>query len=89
MNFFDQNQISEGKVSATITSFVDLSKEQEVEIIKKICEVFEVDDVDINKKLDKSILGGYIIKVGDTIIDCSTKNKLNDLQDHLLRSTAL
>jgi|TARA_B100001094_G_scaffold44481_1_gene39258 F-type H+-transporting ATPase subunit delta len=87
--FFDQNQISEGKVSATITSFVDLSKEQEVEIIKKICEVFEVDDVDINKKLDKSILGGYIIKVGDTIIDCSTKNKLNDLQDHLLRSTAL
>ena len=87
--FFNQNQISEGKVSATITSFVDLTKQQEEQITKKICDVFQVEDVDITKKIDQSILGGYIIKVGDTIIDCSTKNKLNDLQDHLLRSTAL
>jgi F-type H+-transporting ATPase subunit delta len=87
--FLNQNQISEGRVSATITSFVDLTKQQEEQITKKICDVFQVDDVDINKKIDQSILGGYIIKVGDTIIDCSTKNKLNDLQDHLLRSTAI
>lgn len=87
--FLNQNQISEGRVSATITSFVDLTKQQVEQITKKICDVFQVDDVDINKKIDRSILGGYIIKVGDTIIDCSTKNKLNDLQDHLLRSTAI
>tara|TARA_B100001142_G_scaffold98574_1_gene100538 strand:+ start:637 stop:1179 length:543 start_codon:yes stop_codon:yes gene_type:complete len=87
--FLSQNQISEGRVSATITSFVDLTKQQEEQITKKICDVFQVDDVDIDKLIDKSILGGYIIKVGDTIIDCSTKNKLSDLQDHLLRSTAL
>ncbi|MEC7838207.1 MAG: ATP synthase F1 subunit delta [Chloroflexota bacterium] len=87
--FFDQNQISEGKVTATITSFVSLTKSQKEEITKKICEVFQVDNVEIYEKLDKSIMGGYIIKVGDTIIDCSTKNKLNDLQDHLLRSNAI
>ena len=58
-------------------------------ITRKICEVFKVDDVEISENLDKSILGGYIIKVGDTIIDCSTKNKLNDLENHLLRSTTL
>jgi ATP synthase F1 delta subunit len=62
--FFDQNQISEGKVSATITSFVDLSKEQEVEIIKKICEVFEVDDVDINKKIRQIYSWGIHHKSG-------------------------
>ena len=73
--FFDQNQISEGKVTATITSFVSLTKSQKEEITKKICEVFQVDNVEIYEKLDKSIMGGYIIKVGDTIIDCSTKNK--------------
>ncbi|MQG19556.1 MAG: hypothetical protein FI676_00120, partial [SAR202 cluster bacterium] len=50
---------------------------------------FKVDDVEISENLDKSILGGYIIKVGDTIIDCSTKNKLNGLENHLLRSTTL
>ncbi|MED5283747.1 MAG: ATP synthase F1 subunit delta [Chloroflexota bacterium] len=87
--FFDQNQISEGKVSATVTSFVKLKVSQKNEITRKICEVFKVDDVEISENLDKSILGGYIIKVGDTIIDCSTKNKLNDLENHLLRSTTL
>ena len=87
--FFDQNQISEGKVSATVTSFVKLTAFQKDEITKKICDVFKVDDVEISENLDKSILGGYIIKVGDTIIDCSTKNKLNGLENHLLRSTTL
>ncbi len=87
--YLEQNQISEGKVTATITSFVDLNKSQKEEITKIICEIFQVDNVEIYEKLDKSILGGYIIKVGDTIIDCSTKNKLNGLQDHLLRSNAL
>ncbi|MBL07206.1 MAG: ATP synthase F1 subunit delta [SAR202 cluster bacterium] len=87
--FFDQNQISEGKVSAIVTSFVKLTVAQKDEITKKICDVFKVDDVEISENLDKSILGGYIIKVGDTIIDCSTKNKLNGLENHLLRSTTL
>ena len=87
--FFDQNQISEGKVSAIVTSFVKLTISQKDEITKKICDVFKVDDVEISENLDKSILGGYIIKVGDTIIDCSTKNKLNGLENHLLRSTTL
>lgn len=87
--YLEQNQVSEGKVTATITSFVDLNKSQKEEITKIICEIFQVDNVEIYEKLDKSILGGYIIKVGDTIIDCSTKNKLNGLQDHLLRSNAL
>ncbi len=71
--YLEQNQISEGKVTATITSFVDLNKSQKEEITKIICEIFQVDNVEIYEKLDKSILGGYIIKVGDTIIDCSTK----------------
>ena len=87
--FFDQNQTSEGKVSAIVTSFVKLTVSQKDEITKKICDVFKVDDVEISENLDKSILGGYIIKVGDTIIDCSTKNKLNGLENHLLRSTTL
>ena len=89
VEYLEQNQVSEGKVTATITSFVDLNKSQKEEITKIICEIFQVDNVEIYEKLDKSILGGYIIKVGDTIIDCSTKNKLNGLQDHLLRSNAL
>ena len=39
--FFDQNQISEGKVSATVTSFVKLTASQKDEITKKICDALK------------------------------------------------
>ena len=50
---------------------------------------FEVNEVEIIEHKDESIIGGFIIKVGDTIIDSSTKNKLNGLEKYLLRSTTL
>jgi F-type H+-transporting ATPase subunit delta len=56
-------------------------------LIEKICNIFNVTDVEIIENIDESILGGFIIRVGDTIIDSSTKNKLNELEKHLLKST--
>ena len=55
----------------------------------KICNIFNVKDVEIVENIDESILGGFIIKVGDTIIDSSTKNKLIELEKHLLKSTTV
>ncbi|MDG2101165.1 MAG: ATP synthase F1 subunit delta [Dehalococcoidales bacterium] len=85
--FYDQNQILKGKVSATITSSIKLSNDQKKMLIEKICNIFNVTDVEIIENIDESILGGFIIRVGDTIIDSSTKNKLNELEKHLLKST--
>lgn len=85
--FYDQNKILKGKVSATITSSIKLSNDQNKMLIEKICNVFNVTNVEIIENIDESILGGFIIRVGDTIIDSSTKNKLNELEKHLLKST--
>ena len=87
--FLDQNKILLGKVSASVTSSVKLSDNQKKLLKEKICEIFDVTDVDIKEHNDQSIIGGFIIKVGDTIIDSSTQNKLNGLEKHLLRSTTL
>ena len=87
--FLDQNKILLGKVSASVTSSVKLSDNQKKLLKEKICEIFDVTDVDIKEHNDESIIGGFIIKVGDTIIDSSTQNKLNGLEKHLLRSTTL
>ena len=87
--FFDQNKILEGKVLANITTSVKLDRTQKDLLTKKICDIFEVNEVEIIEHKDESIIGGFIIKVGDTIIDSSTKNKLNGLEKYLLRSTTL
>ena len=87
--FYDQNQILKGKVSATVTSSIKLVDDQKKMFIEKICNIFNVKDVEIVENIDESILGGFIIKVGDTIIDSSTKNKLIELEKHLLKSTTV
>ncbi len=38
----------------------------------------------INKNVDKNILGGIVIRIGDKLIDGSTKNKINLLNEQLI-----
>jgi F-type H+-transporting ATPase subunit delta len=87
--FYDQNKILEGKVSAIVTSSIKLMDVQKEMFIEKICNIFNVKDVEIVENIDESILGGFIIKVGDTIIDSSTNNKFIELEKHLLKSTTV
>lgn len=36
--------------------------------------------VELTEKIDESLIGGYVLKVGDTQIDTSVKHKLNELK---------
>lgn len=39
--------------------------------------------VEINKKVNERIVGGVIVRVGDTLIDASVKTQLNNLKNQL------
>lgn len=70
------------KNTATITLAEDLSEN----ILKQILEVgkkqltFEGKEIEVNKKIDPSILGGFIFQIKDKQIDASVRNRLNDLK---------
>ena len=88
-DFIRQVQSSTGKISAIITSAVKISDSQKELIIHNICKIFDVNEVDVQEKIDQKILGGLIINVGDTVIDISTSNKLENLKKHLLKTSTL
>lgn len=88
-DFINQVQSSTGKISATITSAVKISDSQRKLIIQNICKIFDVNKVDVHEQIDQKILGGLIINVGDTVIDISTSNKLENLKKHLLKTSTL
>ena len=71
----EQNNVLE--VQATVAKEVDVA-ELKKEISQKLNKEVEV-EVDI----DPSILAGLILKIGDTLIDGSTKNQLNLLKNNL------
>ena len=69
---------AEGKVDAEVTSAFALSKEQEDSIIKTLKAKLGR-EVTIKTTIDESLIGGVIIKAGDTIIDGSMKSQLESL----------
>ncbi|MBC8387715.1 MAG: ATP synthase F1 subunit delta [Actinobacteria bacterium] len=77
----DRIEIETG-VEAEVLSVIDLN-ENIKEKIKKVLENKTGLNIKIKNRIDKSILGGIIIKIGDRVIDLSIKNKIEDLRAKL------
>ncbi|OQX54062.1 MAG: ATP synthase F1 subunit delta, partial [Candidatus Omnitrophica bacterium 4484_213] len=60
---------------AEITSVYPLKAEQKKRLIKTLSEKVG-QNIELKEKIDKEIIGGVIIKLGDIVIDGSLKNKL-------------
>ena len=44
--------------------------------------------VDLQVTVDPALLGGVVVQVGDLLVDCSTRHRLDELKEHLLASEA-
>ena len=75
---------AEGKVEAEVISAFALTSEQEKAITKMLKSKLGR-DVSITTSTDESLIGGVIIKAGDTIIDGSMKSQLESLAISLSR----
>lgn len=69
---------AEGKIEAQVTSAFELSSEQEKNIIAMLKTKLGR-EVTLSTSVDQSLIGGVVIKAGDTIIDGSMKSKLESL----------
>lgn len=72
----DHNNIS----SAKVITATKLSTEKLEEIKSKILSFSDGDKVDITEEIDESLIGGFVIEIGDKIYDASVKHKLNKLK---------
>ncbi len=82
--FNESRSKAEGIIDASVVSAFTLDEAQ----IKNLAEILkkELDrDVNIKASVDPSIIGGVIIRAGDTVIDGSVTGKLQDLTSYLTR----
>ena len=75
---------AEGKVEAEVISAFALTGEQEQAITEMLKSKLGR-DVSITTSTDESLIGGVVIKAGDTIIDGSMKSQLESLAINLSR----
>jgi F-type H+-transporting ATPase subunit delta len=73
---FDEHH---GKEVAQVTTAVPLTKALETRVLAKVKELTNK-AVELESIVDESILGGFILRVGDQQFDASISNKLNKLK---------
>jgi F-type H+-transporting ATPase subunit delta len=69
--------------AATAISAVPLSKEQVVALEKSL-EAKTGQDIELTVSVDPSLLGGLLVRIGDTVYDGTVKGKLDRLREALL-----
>jgi len=70
---------SRGIQVATVTTAIPMSKELEVKVLSKIKEI-STKNISIVNVIDPAIIGGFILKIGDTQYNASVLNKIQRLQ---------
>jgi F-type H+-transporting ATPase subunit delta len=69
---------AENKVDAEVISAFELSAQQTDELVNTLKNKLGC-DVTLTTTVDESLIGGIVIKAGDTIIDASMKSQLDSL----------
>ena len=69
---------AENKIEAEVISAFELTAEQTSELVNTLKNKLGC-EVTVTTTIDESLIGGVIIKAGDTIIDASMKSQLDSL----------
>ena len=69
---------AENKIEAQVISAFELSAEQTSELVNTLKNKLGC-DITLTTTVDESLIGGVVIKAGDTIIDASMKSQLDSL----------
>ena len=68
---------------AQVTTALELTEGQKAEITKKLLDTTAYESFEMNYAVDKSLIGGMVIRIGDRVVDSSIKTKLYELSKDL------
>ena len=84
---FDQLWEEENKLlPVTVTSAVELPKATVKQIGDRIAEQTDR-KVDLQSKVDPDILGGIVVRVGNSVLDASIRNRLENFRKQVAKAT--
>lgn len=84
------NELSDqakGIIRVEVKSFLTLTKQEQTLLRQRLSRT-DTKEVILKTKIDRSLLGGLTVQIGDTVFDGSVRNKLKNLQEYLLNQTS-
>jgi F-type H+-transporting ATPase subunit delta len=79
------NEDLKGKGVAYVTTAVPLTNELEKKVLKEVSKLTG-NKITIENRVDSSLIGGFVLRVGDLQYDASISNKLNNIKREFTKS---
>jgi len=79
-SFITQYNKSQNIEAATVTTAVALTPELETKVLAKVTELTGSKNVTLTNVIDESIIGGFVLRVGDTQYNASIASQLGKLK---------
>lgn len=80
IEFKNQYNIKKGIEVAKVTTTIPIDAQLKKEFEAIVSKISNRKSVQLEEEIDESIIGGYVLKVGDRQIDDSVKTKINELK---------
>ncbi len=74
-----------GELKAELKSAKQLSNDEISKITNELTKNFS-SKIKLNYKYDRSLIGGLIVQVGSTMVDTSLKNKLQQIENRMVKA---
>ena len=78
--FLEEHARRRGEISAEIISAVALDKARTAAVEKVVGSLAGSDKLSLSMRVDPSLIGGLIVRIGSRMIDTSIRTKLNRLE---------
>jgi F-type H+-transporting ATPase subunit delta len=88
LKYIERYKDFKGIQSATVTTAVPLNNELEKQVLETISKLTNKKTTLINK-VDQSLVGGFVLRVGDIEYNASFKNKLKNIKQEFNKNTNL
>ena len=70
---------------ASVVSAVELSADQKANVEKRLLETTKYVQFEISYEVDKDLIGGMVIRIGDRVVDSSIRTRIYELTKELAK----
>ena len=84
--FISQYKSLKGFIIAEVTTAIQLDDSAKTKILNLIKQ-FAKGEIELRESVNPNLIGGFVVRIGDNMIDASISKKINDLKKELLGSS--
>lgn len=84
--FIDQYKKHKGIHTVKLTTAAPISDATKAAIVDKVKKETALEKIEVSAKIDQSLIGGFVLEIGDTLVDASIAYDLKKIKSQFMKN---